>query len=360
MKQLFFLLLFSCSYACTDFVIEASDGSLVNGRSLEFALDLKSALKAFPRNEKVTTMAPNQRPGMNWVTKYGYIGVNCLGLNFSLDGMNEVGLSVGYLWLPNITEYPKVQSQEMKQALDFTDISAWILGNFSTVAEVKEALKNVRIWGHPVQGLGFAPIHVAVHDTKGGNIVIEFIGGKVQVHENPISVLTNAPSFDWHLSNLQNYLNLSPFNPNPTNFRGVKISILGEGGGLLGIPGDWSPPSRFVKTATLLRFTKEVVNGAEAVNLAEHLLNAVDIPFGAVRAPNEEGGDYTQWVVIKDMTQKVFYFRSYGDLALKKIDMKKLNFSKLKKNSLPLDIKKGYFDVTDSLGSSVSVTVMKE
>ena len=128
------------------------------------------------------------------------------------------------------------------------------------------------------------------------------------------------------------------------------MAPVGQGSGFLGIPGDWSPPSRFVKTATYLRFAKETANSLEAVNLAEHFLNAVDIPLGEVRDPGKDTGDYTQWVVIKDLTQKVFYFRSYGDLVLKMIDLKKLNFDREMKNSLSVTVKKGYVDMTDRLG----------
>lgn len=360
--RLFFLFLLSTAFACTDFLVQAKDGTWVNGRSLEFGRDLKSTLKTYPRKQKMMSQAPGQKSGLSWISKYGYVGINGFGLNFSFDGMNEVGLSFGYLWLPGVTEYPTPSPEEQKKALDFTDFCAWVLGNFASVAEVKEALQNVRIWGHSVPPIGMTPVHAAIHDAKGNNLVVEFVGGEMQIYDNPMSVLTNAPPFDWQSANLQNYLNLTPNNPDPVTFRGKTFSPPGQGGGLLGIPGDPSPPSRFVKTATFLRFAMQSANGLDAINLAEHLLNTVDIPIGTIRDPNKETGDYTQWIVIKDLTQKAFYFRSYRDLSLKKIDLKKLNFNRENKNSLSMDLRKGYLDVTDSLseGGKESVTVMKE
>lgn len=348
----------SLVFGCTDFVVQSTDGAYVNGRSLEFGLELQSKIKVFPRKQRMVSQAPGQKSGLTWVSKYGYLGVMPLGMNFSFDGMNEAGLSFGYLWLPGVTQYPTVAPQELKSALDFIDFGAWALGNFATVAEVKEALKSVRIWGHVVPPLGVPPVHAAIHDAQGNSIVVEFIGGVMKVYDNPISVLTNSPPFDWHLANLPNYLNISPENPNPVEFRGVTLAPTGQGTGFLGIPGDWSPPSRFVKTVSLLRFAKEAANSAEAVILAEHLLNAVDIPLGDVRDPGKDTGDYTQWIVIKDMTKKVFYFRSYNDLVLKMVDMKKLNFDRESKNTLPVDMKKGYADVTDTL-KGVEVTVSR-
>lgn len=367
MMRLIFFLLISSAFACTDFVVSAKDGSLVNGRSLEFAVELQAELRIKPRAQKRVSDAPGQngqngqKPGVSWVSKYGYLGVFGSEFNFAFDGMNEAGLSFGYLWLLNVTEYPTLSDQDFGRALDFTDFCDWVLGNFSTVAEVKAALLNVRIWGHPIPQLGLAPVHAAIHDAKGNHLVVEFVGGQMQVYENPMSVLTNSPPFDWQIANLQNYLNLTPYNPNPTNFRGVTLQVPGQGSGLLGLPGDWSPPARFVKMITFLRFVQGAATHEEAINLAEHLLNTVDIPKGTVRDPDKDSGDYTQWIIIKDLTQKGFYFRSYRDLALKKVDLKKLDFTKETKKGLPLDLKRGYFDVTDSFrGKKESMTVMKE
>lgn len=360
MIRYLFVFLFSCAFACTDFVVQAKDGSLVNGRSLEFALEFNSILKVFPRNQRLQSRGPGNKNGVSWTSKYGYLGINGLGMDFSFDGMNEVGLTFGYLWLPGITEFPKISPNEMKNTLDFTDFCAWALGNFKTVKEVKEALETIHIWGHPVQPLGAAPVHAALHDTEGNSIVVEFVGGEMQVYDNPMSVMTNSPAFDWHLSNLENYLNLSPYNPSPITFKGEKMEALGQGFGSLGLPGDFTPPSRFIKIATFLRFAAPLKNGTEAVNLAEHLLNSVDIPLGVVRNPNQDTGDFTQWVVIKDMSQKLFYFRSYYDQALKVIDMKKLNFNRQMNQSIPIATKKGYFDVTDSLKKRESITVFSE
>lgn len=357
MKRFLFILLTSAAFACTDFVVQTQDGNWINGRSLEFALDLQSTLKPFARGQKRVSQDPQNKPSVHWTTKYGYLGITPLGKDFSFDGMNEAGLSFGYLWLPGYTEYPALSPQDMDRALDFIDFGDWTLGQFATIAELKEALKKVRIWAHPVPPLGLPPVHAAFHDAQGNHLVVEFIRGEMKVYDNPISVLTNSPPFDWQTTNLQNYLHLDPYNAEPTTFRGKKIEFQGQGSGLLGLPGDWTPASRFVRTFTLLRFAKPTQNAADGVNLAEHLLNAVDIPLGEVREKGKDAGDYTQWVVIKDLKNKVFYFRSYKDLSLKRIDMKKLDFQSSKNRSLPLDTSQGYLDVTHKLKASSGMAV---
>lgn len=342
-----FLFLFTTLFACTDFIVETEDGNYINGRSLEFAMELDSQIQLFPRNQKVFSKSPGKNGGAQWVSKYGFLGITALGMDFAFDGLNEEGLSFGYLWLPEITKYPDTKMKTEKPWLDFVDLCAWILGNFSNISEVKKALQTVQIWGHEVPHLGVPPVHAAIHDAEGNNLVIEFINGAMKIYDNPISVLTNAPAFEWHLTNLQNYLHLDAKNVENARFRNSEIHTPGEGSGFIGIPGDWTPPSRFVKMVTYLRFAQMPANSNEGVNLTEHLLNTVDIPLGEVR--NEKGEfDYTQWVAIKDLNQKVFYFRSYKNLALKKIELKKLDFSKEKKQ-IPIDKENTCSDVTKSL-----------
>jgi choloylglycine hydrolase len=339
----------------------ADDGTLVNGRTLEFAQELQSLFKIYPRGQRVSSQSPQKKKGLEWVSKYGFLGVTCFGMNLSFDGMNEAGLSFGYLWLPGVTQYPTVQPEDMKKALDFADFGAWLLGNFSSVDEVKEALNGVRIWGHPVPPLpGTPPVHAAIHDAKGNHLVVEFVGGKMQVYDNPISVLTNSPPFDWQIKNLQNFLNLQAENADPVTFRGVTLQPPGQGSGMMGIPGDWTPPSRFVKMVTYLRFAKAAMNAKEAVNLAEHLLNTIDIPAGEILEKGQNSGDYTQWGVIKDLTNKVFYFRSYKDTSLKMVDLKKIDFTLASNKTLSLEVCKGYIDMTNSLRGKETTTVCNE
>lgn len=349
-KRLFLVmvlvLLEQIGWGCTDFVVTASDGSLVNGRSLEFALNLEVQLVTFPRQMNRVSRAPNGKRGVSWTSKYGYIGATILGKNFSIDGMNEEGLSFGYLWMPG-SKYQTVGPKEESKALDFVDFGDWILGNFASIQDLKKALPHVLIWGHALPPLPtIPPIHVAVHDAFGAHLVIEFIDGDMKVHDNPNTVLTNYPTLDWHLTNLQNFIQLSSLNAKPILTKGIVLGGSGQGTGLLGIPGDWTPPSRFVRLSNFLRFVKTPSSSRDAVNLAEHLLNTVDIPIGDVEE-DKDVYDYTQWVVIKDMTHKIFYFRSYDDLSLKKIEMQRLSFTKgTASQSIPIQHKQDYLDVT--------------
>src|SRR5512135_2949672 len=123
-------------------------------------------------------------------------------------------------------------------------------------------------------------LHIAFHDAGGNNLVVEFISGEVKVYDNPIGVLTNRPEFPWQMNNLRNYVNLDAKDVDSKMLNGVKIEAMGVGSGMHGLPGDWTPPSRFVRVAYSLDAALKPKDAAGAVNLAEHLLNIVDIPKG--------------------------------------------------------------------------------
>jgi choloylglycine hydrolase len=311
--------------ACTDFLIKAKDGSKVEGRSMEWGADLKSHVRFHPRGEDRKSESPDQKTSLVWNAKYSFLGVDCNGMDIVVDGMNEKGLSMSGLWLPG-TVYQTVQ--DPKAALEVVDVGAWILGNYATVDEVTKAIGNVQVWGRLMAEWGGIPtMHLALHDSSGRSVVIEFTDGHQKIFENPNGVLTNAPTFDWHTTNLRNYIRLSPFNSEPVKLNGTVLAPPGQGGGFLGIPGDWTPPSRFVHTTAMLAFATPPSQNLAAVNLAEHLLNAVDIPIGDARA-DKDHSDYTQWIVIKDLTNKILYYRSYDNLSLRSIDLKNLHASK--------------------------------
>ncbi|MDI6725823.1 MAG: choloylglycine hydrolase family protein [Smithellaceae bacterium] len=319
-----FLLIYGHSFACTDFQVKAEDGSIVIGRSMEFMLEMGSEIITVPRGEETVSMTPEGKKGISWRSKYGFLGINALGLKRAvLDGINEAGLSVEFLWFPG-SAYNRQQGGDF---IVITDLGLWLLGNFATVEEVKKAIADQPLVGVFIPQIGQIPgFHVAVHDAGGRNLVIEFINGEKRIYDNPIGVMTNRPTFDWHLANLRNYLNLTPTDKDSETIAGVVVEASGSGNGWLGLPGDWMPPSRFVRTVKLVHAAKPVKNASEAVNLAEHILNAVDIPLGVIKA-QPAGYDYTQWSVIKDLTNRIVYYRSYRDLALKRIDMKALDFN---------------------------------
>ncbi|CAN7632301.1 linear amide C-N hydrolase [Trinickia sp. LjRoot230] len=236
--------------------------------------------------------------------------MNAFGTQLVTDGMNEAGLSVGCLWLPNITHYSATVS-DPSRALMIGQLANWLLTRFATTSEVKQNLASVEIWGDKEIDKQL-PLHFAVHDKDSSSIVIEFTdaSGKPTVYDNTVSVLTNAPAFPWHLSNIENFVGLHARDAEPIIIGDAPFSPCSHGSGIRGLPGDSTPPSRFIRTVYLNRFATQPTDTVSARNLALHLLNTVDIPLGtSVSLPSKLGkvaDDYTQWAVIKALTARTF------------------------------------------------------
>jgi len=319
----------SLAFACSDFQLKAKDGTVVIGRSMEFPEDLHSRIWVVPRGEKRASENDKGVKGISWTAKYGYLAADAFNEQYAVvEGFNEKGLAFDALMFTGAIYEPAVPDKFVTNA----DFGAWILGNFATVDQVKKALSVTKVADLPIKEMGGSfGTHVALHDASGKNLVIEFINGEKKVYDNPLGVMTNRPGFDWQMSNLRNYVNLDARDKASRMINGVRIEPTGVGSGLHGLPGDWTPPSRFVKLAFGVDSALPTQNAAEAVNLAEHLLNTVDIPKGAIKEPTaipfKEMYGYAQWVVIKDLTNKVLYYKTYENTAWKSIDLKKFDLS---------------------------------
>ncbi len=310
-------------FACTDFMISTARNSWINGRSLEFAAKLSTQVTVQPAGEQVQSIAPSNSAGLKWVSRYAYLGVSCITKDNVIDGLNEMGLSVGGLWLPT-TVYQEVPQGCNSRALAIELIGKWILGNFSNVAEVKQALSQIYVWaGNPLPGVSTPPLHISIHDACGESIVVEFIDGKQMIYDNKVKVLTNYPTFDWQVTNLENYIHLRALNSKPLSFNGQSFNLRGQGSGMLGVPGDWTPVSRFVRMFYFKYFAECPVTNLQGVNLAFHLLNTVDIPYGDVeeRINSNQNTDFTQWVVVKDLTNQILYIRTYDNQNIYRISL---------------------------------------
>ncbi len=300
-------------FACTDFILTDENKDCVVGRSMEFAVDLKSEIVFVERGPIQITKIGNKE-AFSWRRKHSFLGLTALGIDkLIVDGVNEVGLSIGFLWLPG-TEYPKIPANKLNQTIPLENLGGWILSTCATVEEVKKILPQVYIKGDNLPEINqIPPLHISIHDRSGKSIVVEFIKGKIEISDNPVGVLTNDPTFDWQVTNLRNYINLVAQNAASQTIEGVEILPTGQGTGMRGLPGDWTPPSRFVKIALQKTNVQQAKTSDANVNLAFHLLNTVDIPLGVIKDSSGKNSDYTQWIVVKDLKNCALYFRTYDN-----------------------------------------------
>ena len=242
--------------SCTVFRLKAGDGTIMVGRSMEFAVDLKYDAIVVPRNKTYSSPAPQGPEGLTWKTRYGYVGVASFGMDYGLsDGMNEKGLAVGLLWFETDMKWQEVRQGERETALAQAMVGDWILGNFASVEEVKREIRKVKVFQYTDPGTKMSPtVHFIVYDAQGGCIVIEYEDGLCNLYDNPLGLMTNAPRFPWQLTNLRQYVGMTSEKPKPYQMSGLTFPATGHGSGMFGLPGDLTPPSRFVRLAVLTRF----------------------------------------------------------------------------------------------------------
>ena len=329
----FMLLSPAVSSACTSFLLPTSDGGFVYGRTLEFGVDINSKGIVVPRGQAMQGTGIDGKPntGLSWTSKYAALGASGLDLPIIVDGMNEKGLAGGMLYLPNITEYQEVSPSESDGSIASYEMLVFALTNYATVDEARDGFRSIKVNRSPQQLFkGVVPLHLTLHDASGKSIVIEYIGGELQISDNPTGVLTNAPQFSWHLSALGNYAGLSTADPSPMKTGDAQFGPPSSGSGMVGLPGDFSSPSRFVRAFFMKQNAPTNKTSLEQVGTAFHFLNNFDIPPGLVGLGGDFGGgigaggsgyEITYYAAVSDIKNKVFYIRTHNNPSIQSIDM---------------------------------------
>jgi choloylglycine hydrolase len=314
--------------ACTGLGIQAEDGGIVTGRTLEFGADPQSQIVVFPAGTVFAGTVP-EGTGLQFKSKYGFAGANDFGpKNAMIDGLNEKGLYVGLFYFPGCAKYMEATPANNAKGLAPWEFGTWVLATFATVDEVKAAVAEIAVVPTYLTTLKeVPPAHYKIQDAEGNCIVIEPTDGQLKVYDNPVWAVANSPEFPWHLTNLNNYLDLTSSYPASKTIRGLNLAPFGMGGGLVGLPGDFTPPSRFVRMATYLQNLPPQETTAKAVKTAFHLLNNFDLPPGLNSPPAgtaESYSDCTAWTTVSDLKNLQFYWKTFDDQRVRFIDLKKV------------------------------------
>lgn len=313
--------------ACTEVRVKATDGAVVTGRSMEFAVELGSHARVMPRGVAQKGSTPKGGAGISWTNRHGYVYVDGFGLDLAADGLNEAGLSVGALYLPGFAAYQPLADGQESKALNQVELASHLLGTCATVAEVRALLPQLAVWEFKLASPPVPlPLHWSITDASGAGLIVQFTKDGLHFHDNVVGVLTNSPDFAWHLVNLRNYVALSPMEPSDKTIGGVSFAGLGQGSGMIGLPGDFTPQSRFVRAAVLVRTLLPVADAGQALSGVVHIMNAVDIPHGAIReeVKGKVYSDYTQWTAFRDHRNARYLLRTYGNTRLRQIDLRRL------------------------------------
>ncbi len=343
--------------ACTSFALIAEDGALVYGRTMEWgAFDLHSRVVVNPRGTAFAGTTPDGKAGHKWTGRYGFVGLDMVGQDYIGDGMNEKGLVVGVLYFPGFAQFQPYEPAKAGNALSSMQLAAFMLSQYSTVEEVRAALPKITVVAIPIPELHNqpAPMHFSVMDASGKAIVIEYTKAGLSIFDNPLRVMTNSPGFDWHMTNLRNYIGLSAFGRPARKLDGVEFAPLGAGSGFIGLPGDFTPPSRFVRAVAFTQTARKTADGGETVYEALRILDTFNVPLPAAGSPDvdplqqKDMRSSTIWTTVADTRNLVYYYHTQNNRMVRKIDLKRINFGVGSVQRFPMEAVRAqtYDDVT--------------
>ena len=323
--------------SCTGITLKSADGAHIVARTVEWANgESPSDYIIVPQGHTEQSALPDgTHDGMKFTATYGYVGL--ASEDYVIEGLNEAGLSSGLFYFPKFGSYPKYNPEQKDVTLSDTQFVAWVLGNFSTVDDVINALATINVVSTDPRA---ETLHWRVADRSGRQIVIEYVNGIPMVYENKLGVLTNSPGYEWHITNLSNYVNLHPGSATEHEFGNISVAPIGHGSGLLGLPGDATPPSRFVRAAFYQTSAPVRDSAEQTVEQAFTILQAITIPIGSQFAKTQQVPEIpaaTQWTSVTDMTNGKLYYTTMFNPTIRKFDLNRIDFSTVSYQIHPLD-----------------------
>lgn len=291
---------------CTSITFQSENKLKFFARTMDFGFELNGQPIAIPRNYEASFYFEGKL-----TNKYAYVGTGKkIGEFMFADGVNEKGLSIAELYYLNEAAY-KTEPVAGKTNLTQDEFLTWVLGNISSIEDLREKITQIEVIGVSSKLLSvITPLHFIVSDKTGECVVIETNNQQLTIKENPVGVMTNSPTLEWHLTNLNNYLFIQPTNYPNKELDNHLLQPFGQGSGTYGLPGGLTSPERFVRATYMKTYTQKGKTELEAVNNIYHILNTVTIPKG-VNIKNDGSVDYTQYRAVFNLTDCTYYFNPY-------------------------------------------------
>lgn len=312
----------------------ATDGTVCVGRTMEFPNEIPWQLGVLAATHAGQSMVvPN---GKTWQAKYGVVGFSGFGNpQWYADGMNSAGLSGHALYMPGHCTYAEPKGDGTD--IGVLDAIGFVLGTCSSTAEARVALGTINVVNRFPQEIPVVlPLHLIFHDRE-TCIVAEFHADGMHVLDNPVQVATNAPYLDWHLTNVANYLSLSPENPAPITIGGQQFAASAQGQGMRGLPGDGTSPSRFIRALTAVRFAQVPADRDAAELGAIRTLHGFDIVAGTIMEPGPHGEtpELTMWSTVCNLTANRYLVNVYASPQWFAIDLSATDVTSSRVVALP-------------------------
>ena len=327
--------------ACTSIMIKAADGTVVTARTAEFGFDTEPNILTIPNNKTYTSQFYADLKGRSWKLRYAILGTNFFHYPLVIDGINQKGLAVSALYHSGKTQYAKVTNKTAHKTLNPWEFPTWILAQYSTVGEVEKEIKDVLLSDQPLEEIERPlPLHFVVYDTQGKGLIIEINNeGHLVAQRSYIGILTDAPEYKWHLTNLRNYITVPPLVGSAMTLGFNEYYQKGIKSGLIGVPGDYSSASRFIRALGLLETVEQPTNATEAISQAFNILNHFTIPSGVLteNIKGQNKRDYkTYWTTAIDLKNKRYYFHTSHNRALRMADFTSLDKGEKTLRTIPM------------------------
>lgn len=298
---------------CTAITYQTKD--FYFGRNLDLEYSYQETVTVTPRNYPFSF-----RNGAVLPSHYAMIGMATVSGGYPLyyEATNEKGLSLAGLNFPgNAVYYPEVDD---KNNIAPFELIPWLLGQCATVTEAMDRIKNLNLWNVPFSKVfSLSPLHWLLSDRE-HSVTLEPMQDGLKIYENPVGVLTNNPPFDFHMYHLANYMNLTPQPPENRFNASVDLKPYSLGMGSIGLPGDMSSASRFIKAA----FTKlnSISDDSESASISQffHILGSVAQQRGLTCVRNAEY-EFTLYSSCCNTDKGIYYYTTYENSQISAVDM---------------------------------------
>ncbi|CCV64856.1 putative penicillin amidase [Alteracholeplasma palmae J233] len=296
---------------CTCITLKNKTNDFLMARTMDFSYELDSKFVVFPRNYPIQYNYYNDTNDKH----YAFMGLaKNLGTYYCADGVNEKGLTAAALYFEGYAKYDKKIVKN--QTLAPQEVIMYVLANYSNIEEVKDFFNTHHIVETHLDLVGTTPpLHWIFQDATGESIIVEKTEKGLEIFKNKLGILTNSPDYQWHYTNVRNYIHINPNAVSPIHLYGEEFKPFGQGSGTFGIPGDLTPTSRFIRALYSKLSSKQTENEKELIVSAVHILNSVDIPKGSV-VTHRMTMDYTQYTSYMVNTSQTYCYRLYDSFEI--------------------------------------------
>ena len=319
-----FSLSLQATNACTEILLNKSKGVVVSGRTLDYDCEMGSKICFKAKGTRMIDACAKYTDltgtPFSWTAKYSAVLVDGFDEPAYIDGMNTEGLSVGTLWDSDSQPASANRIEAGRHGVSNVTLTEYILENASNIQEARQLISGLTLVISTYKGKPM-PVHWVITERSGKSMVMELRNGRPNFFDQStqVGVMTNSPTYDLQLSNLE--ASKKAMNADPAYT----------------LPGDYRSTSRFVKSAFLVAHVPEFTAVDDAVVAATQVLHNVETPKGA-QGPT---GSYTQWIAVRDQTNLRYLLMGVKHSATKVVNLSTANFKELENKRISLDTPAG-------------------